>query len=375
MGVLVTAKSEPSFLLEREDFARALRGLQRLAKTLPDDLETPDAVAKAKTLKDAFEVAYWAPRFDAFGDLVGLEYLVDKAPRDATDYWPVPMLEELAKAGARGRFYFSADDYACAFELEHDGVYRSDIASSVLAVVGREPERGKPGESVIVRVKAGERIPDAPLAVKVHSDWAIEGKSGDIIRTSFDASPMRDGEVRAITVELAAEARGHVDIVIQAGDATAYGSFAVEPSADEIANPWTVIDRRSAADRSAIVPQGARKKTLERLRRFAVRNCERPGAAFLRELGEANELDAALAMLGLELRAAERRQQELVFVRDRLPGAEHYFGQLLDLLAKSAGRHCRISLSLAFAEAPTLWREYRVSYHGGIRCSVSPRNS
>jgi hypothetical protein len=44
----------------------------------------------------------------------------------------------------------------------------------------------------------------------------------------------------------------------------------------------------------------------------------------------------------VELRAAEARQQELVFVADRLPGAERYFTQLLDLLAKPARRHCRI---------------------------------
>src|SRR5262245_13848966 len=72
MGVLVNAKSEPSFVLEREDFARALGGLKRLAKSLPNEFDMPDGVAKAKTLKDAFESTFWEPRFDAFGDLVGL---------------------------------------------------------------------------------------------------------------------------------------------------------------------------------------------------------------------------------------------------------------------------------------------------------------
>jgi hypothetical protein len=284
----------------------------------------------------------------------------------------VSMLEVLAKAGARGRIRYSADEYECAFDLDHDGVYRLETGSTYrLKVVEQTPERAAPGETVVVSVKAGDNIAAAPLTVGVHCDWAIDGKSKDI-SAAFEPGPMRAGEVRAVALELPAGARGTVDLVFQAGEQYTYWSFGIEPSAEEIANPWTVVDRRSVADRAAVVPKGAIKKTLERLRRFAVRNSERPGAAFLHAVSEATDLEAALAAAGLELRAADRRQQELVFVGERLPGAEIYFTRLLDLLAKPAGHHCRISFSLAFAEAPTLWREYRV-WHGGIRGAVQPR--
>jgi hypothetical protein len=374
MGVLVNAKSEPSFVLQREDFPRALRGLKKFAKELPDDFEVPEAVAKAKTLADALGDNYWAPRFDDFGDLVSIDYQVDKAPHDATDYWPVPMLEVLAKAGARGWVRFSADDYECSFDLDHDGVGRHEVSSSfALALDGQPPDHAAPGESVRLTIKAGEQITEHPLTVSVHSDWTLSGQKGHV-SAQFDAAPMHAGETRVITLELDAQARGGLIVYIEAGEGRVYWTPTIDPSAEEIAKPWTVIDRRSNADRRAMVPKGAIKKTLERVRRYAVRNCERPGAAFLREIAEADSLDAALALAGLELRAAERKQQELVFVADQLPGAELYFTQLLDLLAKSAARWCGVSLSLAFAEAPKLWREYGVRY-GDIQCSVKPRVS
>jgi hypothetical protein len=369
MGVLVDAKSESSFLLEREDFPRALRALKRFAKELPDDLDAPEAVAKAKTLVDALDQAMWAPRVDDFGDLVGIDYQVDKAPHDATDYWPVPMLEVLAKAGARGRVRFSADDYKCVFDLDHDGVSRYEISSSfALWVTG--PDRALPGESVALTLEAGEQIADVPVTVKLYPDWALTGQTGGIT-ARFDATPMHAGETRTITLEFDGKARGGLTVYIEAGEGRSYWSANIEPSAEEIAKPWTVIDRRSKADRRAMVPKGAIKKTCERLRRYAARNCEKPGAAFLRQIAEADSLDAALAIAGLELRTVGR-DQELVFVADQLPGAERYFTQLLDLLAKPATRWSGVSFSLAFAEAPKLWREYSVS-QGDIRCSVTPR--
>ena len=368
MGVLVNVKSEPSFVLQREDLDRALRGLKRLAKSMPGELEAPEALARSKTLADALERAYWSPSFDAFGDLVGLNYQVDKAPHDSTDFWPLPILEVLAKAGARGQIRYSADEYECVYELDHDGVGRR--ASLPLLVVGQQPDRAAPGESVVVQIKAGDSIPAVPLNVSVHCDWMLDEQDSGVT-THVSTEPLRAGELRELTLELGAQARGGLNLMFSAGDAYACWSLAIEPTAEELAKPWTVIDRRSVADRRVMVPKGAIKKTLERLRRFAIRHCERPGAGFLREVAKAESLDAALAAASLELRAVER-EQELVFVGDRLPGAERYFIPLLDLLAKPAATHCRMSLALAYAEAPELWREYRVRY-GDIRCSVSRR--
>ncbi|MFV8756500.1 hypothetical protein ACNOYE_38635 [Nannocystaceae bacterium ST9] len=368
--MLVDAKSDPSFVLEREDFAKALRGLKRLAKDQPAEFDYPDSLARTKTLADALGHAMWGARFDAYGDLVGIDYQVDKAPQDASDFWPVTVLEVLAKAGARGRVNYSADDYECVFELDAQGVYRYERESSFgLRVVADESVRATPGESLVVRVEAGDRIATAaPPNVKVVSDWGPTSSS-----VSFDPSPLRAGESRSLTLAVAEDARGSLGVEVRAGSESATWTTAVEPSADEIASPWVVIDRRSESSRSAMVASAGTKKALERLRRYAARNHARPGAAFLREIAEADSLEAALVLAGLQLRTVDR-QQELSFVADRLPGAELHFIALLDRLAEMpGGRRCRISLSLAFDHSPAIWREYRVAYRGGIACSVTPR--
>jgi hypothetical protein len=124
------------------------------------------------------------------------------------------------------------------------------------------------------------------LIVGEFSSWSDDFPSNACVMPDFSpcggdvvgswTAPMHAGETRTITLEFDGKARGGLTVYIEAGEGRAYWSANIEPSTEELTKPWTVIDRRSKADRRAMVPKGAIKKTLERLRRYAARSLGAP---------------------------------------------------------------------------------------------------
>jgi hypothetical protein len=102
MGALVDVTSE-GFLLPRKQFAGTLRALE--------------AFEKAEDLEEALEALSFRFVKNEKGDLVDLSYGSDKAPSDAGELWPLPLLEALAPFVKQGTVvvYYDGDAHETVY--------------------------------------------------------------------------------------------------------------------------------------------------------------------------------------------------------------------------------------------------------------------
>lgn len=95
MGVLAQAETK-AFFLRAADVEAATEALRAMAARDPDEFLSPSAATGAASFDEVLLAAGWRAARDAGGNVIGLKFAADKAPREADDLWPVPMFRTLA---------------------------------------------------------------------------------------------------------------------------------------------------------------------------------------------------------------------------------------------------------------------------------------
>lgn len=363
MGTLLSALST-RLCVQREDFPKTLRHVKALAKETPGELAFPAEVLKAKSLDAALKATWWEPRLDQHGDLVGVHYIADKAPPDATD--DCSLFRALAKTAVFGEFLIFLDgELASRVTAKHgklwDGYGIPEAVHQRIAAAGETVH-----VSVPVYVSPPENEP-LRLVARVNG---YEADPATVARIQHSISTGGERKTLTVTIELAPEARGFIGLTFS-GASSSYCAAIIEleikPPADA---SWDVVGVESTfAPRRAILRKTEAKRALIQAQRFAIRNATKPGSDFLAAVVKATSLDEVMTAAGLTGRLTEQRCT-LALVANRLPGAEPLFSGLLEAMSYAASddpRSQTADLSLRYAHSPDLIYSYRVGARGGRR--------
>jgi hypothetical protein len=354
-------------LLQREDQPAALAALRDHLEECPNDVDPP-GVPKADDLVTALTAADWDVTVDEHGDIVGLRYLVDKAPRDSTETFPYYLLYALAPYIRYGKF----------------ARWEEQDAGLSLFVVGRRERLREIHHRRAARLVQLGGPSTVPTNGSVEVAFRVAGygvADGDPVRVeanstqadcALDAAHVPAGGTGRMRITQRPGALDPLDVRVRldAGNGALFEeqiACRLEPGPDTIrkvvAQDSPLDDPEWSADGDDI-PGNWFPAAHEALRRYAVRYGDRPGARFLRAVADASDVHGALRAAGLEMGPTNSGGAAgFRFVADELPGYERYFWGLFAALEGSyAGES---GFRLAFADDPGTWVEYASYYRSG----------
>ena len=353
MGTMVVFDSH-EFLLQREDqpaaHAALLAHLEDCPGDLEGDLDSPDLVTLLRS-------GWWFPDVDEHGDIVGLSYGGDKYPRDATDDFPMSILEAIAPFVRHGR---------CLRWIEGD----AGLSQHHLGRGRNIYYRRYPG----VRLTQLGDVPALRPGVSVDVEFRLDGYGtvdGAVVELGCPHSTQVSGVFDPPSVPVGGTGTVRLTLRDAAADPVAYWvsltldgtdlfdtalRLRVAPApehdvAHEVVATESPLDNGSA---STVVEAKDLPFLLEVLRRYARRHADRPGAAFLRDVLAAPDLPGALRAAGLEAGFGDGGEvQGFRFTATRLPGAERY---LMGLFASMRGVvQSDPAFKVAYAHDPDHW--------------------
>ena len=357
MGTMVVFDST-ELLLQREDQPAALAALRAHLLDCPGDLEShADGGSDRPDLVTLLRSGAWVVDVDEHGDIVGLSYGGDKYPRDATDDFPMSILEALAPSVRHGRFFRWIEGDAGVSE-HHVGrgrnIYYRRAPGVRLTQLGDVPVL-RPGVSVDVRFRLDGYGTADGAVVELSCPHSTQ------VSGVFDppAVPVGGtGTVRLTLYEGAAEPLAYwVSLTLNGTDLFDTALRLRVAPAPEHDPAHEVLAAESPLDNgfpSTVVEAKDLPFLHEVLRRYARRHADRPGAAFLRDVLAAPDLPGALRAAGLEAGFGEGGEvQGFRFTASRLPGAERY---LMGLFASMRGVvRSDPAFKVAYAHDPDHW--------------------
>jgi hypothetical protein len=353
MGTMVVFDSA-DLLLQREDQPAALEALRAHLEECPGDLNgdpgSPDLVSLLRS-------GAWVTDVDEHGDIVGLRYGGDQYPRDATDDFPMSILEALAPFVRHGRCFRWIEGDAGVSE-HHVGrgrnVYYRRAPGARLTQLGDEPVL-RPGTPVDVRFRLDGYGTGDGAVVELGCPHSTQ------VSGVFDPPSLAVGETGTVRLTLygaAAEPVAYrVSMTLDGTDLfdTALRVRVAPAPEHDVAHE--VVATESPLDNgfpSTVVEAGDLPFLLEVLRRYARRHADRPGAAFLRDVLAAPDLPGALRAAHLEAGfGAGGEVLGFRFTGTRLPGRERY---LMGLFASMRGVvRSDPAFKVAYAHDPGHW--------------------
>jgi hypothetical protein len=372
VGVLVTFESK-EMLLQREDFPAALRALKKCANEFYD----PEAVRRAKDLQGALKAADFVSQLDAHGDLVGLHYAGDKVPSSASDDWPGGFMVAWKKWLRASRFHRAMEGTRRRTFFADRGVVRAqdqyDSERRRFEQIGADP-RCRPGEQADVSFRYVSDFEDDAAAVEVpkpSDDGALSidftprtMRPGDEARATLRVRDGRDGYGQTESVFLHASAPP--DVLVRG-----FLGVAVDLPED-LDTVHTIVAHTSSPQwLGTYLPSKKAKAALEDMHRYAARNANAPGGAFLTAVAEAKTVDDALGAAGFEPTRGGGHITSLAFTGDRLAGSERL---VIGFLRAFAGlTTTRLGeLRVAYAAIPDWWTVFSLA-HGDVTRSRARR--